>query len=272
MRIERKTASRNRKVPQTQPRDNAKPRKRKASRKRMDANNQPPLVESAPDAESPFATISNTKLGKAEPEQRSSEIAKPYEITPEERSAVETIYARWKKTPPVKVSKKEGRIQISLEHPAPVYGQCLLMETFATADHDFYKGILMQLVKAATLGQKVDEQELNFMISIIKGIAPKDELETLLATQMAAVHTLILAHAHQLANTGSIPQQDCAERTLNKLARTFAVQVETLKHYRTGGEQKVTVQHVTVSDGGQAIVGHVTQGAQGATKKQETTS
>ena len=55
----------------------------------------------------------------------------------------------------------------------------------------------------------------------------------------------------------NIPQQDSAERAFNKLARTFAVQVEALKRYRTGGEQKVTVQHVTVNEGGQAIVGSV---------------
>ena len=36
--------------------------------------------------------------------------------------------------------------------------------------------------------------------------------------------------------------------------------MEALKRYRTGGEQKVTVQHVTVGEGGQAIVGNVTQG------------
>jgi hypothetical protein len=34
-----------------------------------------------------------------------------------------------------------------------------------------------------------------------------------------------------------IPQQDSAVRALNKLARTFAAQVETLKRYRGGGEQ-----------------------------------
>jgi len=49
---------------------------------------------------------------------------------------------------------------------------------------------------------------------------------------------------------------DSAERTLNKLARTFTNQLEALKRYRTGGEQKVTVQHV------QAI--HVTQAARGS--------
>jgi len=63
----------------------------------------------------------------------------------------------------------------------------------------------------------------------------------------------------RLAHVEDIPQQDSAERAFNKLTRTFATQMEALKRYRTGGEQKVTVQHVSVSEGGQAIVGNVTQ-------------
>ena len=40
--------------------------------------------------------------------------------------------------------------------------------------------------------------------------------------------------------------------------------MEGLKRYRTGGEQKVTVQHVTVNEGGQAVVGNVSsQGRKG---------
>ena len=57
----------------------------------------------------------------------------------------------------------------------------------------------------------------------------------------------------------TIPQQDSAERAFNKLTRTFATQMEALKRYRTRGEQKVTLQHVSVAEGGQAIVGNVTQ-------------
>jgi hypothetical protein len=34
--------------------------------------------------------------------------------------------------------------------------------------------------------------------------------------------------------------------------------MEALKRYRTGGEHKVKVQHVSVSEGEQAIVGNVT--------------
>jgi hypothetical protein len=65
----------------------------------------------------------------------------------------------------------------------------------------------------------------------------------------------------------TIPQQDSAERALNKLARTFAAQIETLKKYRTGGEQKVTVQHGHVSDNAQAIVGNVSTGGGDDKKK-----
>jgi hypothetical protein len=68
-----------------------------------------------------------------------------------------------------------------------------------------------------------------------------------------------MTFARRLAHVEDIHQQDSAERAFNKLARTYATQMEALKRYRTGGEQKVTVQHVSVSEGGQAIVGNVTQ-------------
>jgi hypothetical protein len=96
------------------------------------------------------------------------------------------------------------------------------------------------------------------MLSVIKGIQPRDQLEAMLAAQMAAVQMAVMTFARRLAHVETIPQQDSAERALNKLARTYATQMETLKRYRTGGEQKVTVQHVSVSEGGQAIVGNVT--------------
>ena len=41
-------------------------------------------------------------------------------------------------------------------------------------------------------------------------------------------------------------------------ALTYATQMEALKRYRASREQKVTMQHVSVSEGGQAIVGNVT--------------
>jgi Tfp pilus assembly protein PilE len=80
---------------------------------------------------------------------------------------------------------------------------------------------------------------------------------------MAPAYMAAMRMARQLAAAQMIPQQDAAERAFNKLARTFAAQMDTLKRYRSKGEQKVTVQHVTVNDGGQAVVGDVRTGGRG---------
>jgi len=133
------------------------------------------------------------------------------------------------------------------------------MDALATADLDFRNGMVSQLANASSHGQDVNEGELNFMLSVIKGIQPRDQLETMLAAQMAAVHVASMTFAGCLAHVEDIPQQDSAERAFNKLTRTFAMQMEALKRYRTGAEQKVTLQHVSVAEGGQAIVGNVTQ-------------
>ena len=113
-------------------------------------------------------------------------------------------------------------------------------------------------------GDGTSESQLNFMLAVIKDIKPNDQLEAMLAAQMAAVHLAIMALARRLASVKSLPEQDSAERALNKSMRTFTTQMEALKRYRTGGEQKVTVQHVTVGEGGQAIVGNVNQAAREA--------
>jgi hypothetical protein len=115
--------------------------------------------------------------------------------------------------------------------------------------------------KPVLAGQALDERDLNFFLSVIKDINPRDQLEAMLAAQMAVVHMATMTFARRLDRVETIQQQDSAERALNKLARTYTTQMEALKRYRTGGEQKVTVQHVSASEGGQAIVGNVTQAA-----------
>jgi hypothetical protein len=43
--------------------------------------------------------------------------------------------------------------------------------------------------------------------------------------------------ARHLAQAKTMPQEESAERAFNKLTRTFTDQVETLKNYRSKGEQ-----------------------------------
>jgi hypothetical protein len=144
------------------------------------------------------------------------------------------------------------------DHPDDMAGIALQMEAVATTDNDFFQGFVSQLAEAG--GSEIDEQRLNFMLSVVKGIKPRDQIEAMLAAQMAAVHTATMKFSGSLVAAEYLDHRDSAERTFNKLTRTFVTQMEALKRYRTGGEQTVTVQHVNVSEGGQAIVGNVTQG------------
>jgi hypothetical protein len=107
------------------------------------------------------------------------------------------------------------------------------------------------LANASRRGQDIDERGLS--------IEPRDQLEAMLAAQMAAVHVATMTFARHLAHAEEIVLVDSTERAFNKLTRTFAMQMEALKRCRSGAEQKVTLQHVSVAEGGQAIVGNVTQ-------------
>ena len=191
-----------------------------------------------------------------------TDVARSYEPTPEERAVVEGLGVRSRARPPsakIKVGKEGGAVTLAPDHPDKHTGWLMLVNALGTTDFDFADGLISQLLNAGTQGKSVDGKGANFMLSVIQGIAPQDEVECMMAAQMAAVHMATMTFARRLNNVDNIPQQDSAERAFNKLVRTFAVQMEALKRYRTGGEQKVTVQHVTVNEGGQAIVGAVSQ-------------
>ena len=95
----------------------------------------------------------------------------------------------------------------------------------------------------------------------VKSIKPRDSVEAMLVAQMVSVHVMAMRCAHHLANADDLAQHDSAARALGRLARTFPAQIEALNRYRSHGEPAITVQNVSVGDGGKAIVGNVTQHA-----------
>ena len=108
------------------------------------------------------------------------------------------------------------------------------------------------------------EDEINASLALLSGIAPQDELECALAAQMIAVHNLSMESLRKAI----IPDQTTDGVTLNtnravKLSRTFVTQMEALQKYRNKGQQTIQVQHVSVEDGGQAVVGNVNTGGGG---------
>jgi hypothetical protein len=149
----------------------------------------------------------------------------------------------------------------AIDHPDPELGERLMAETLGVTDCDAMHGILRQLVKASVSGQKPDAVTLAFMISMMESIKPRDSVEAMLVAQMVSVHVMAMRCAHHLASAQDIAQHDSAARALGRLARTFPAQIEALNRYRSNGEPAITVQNVSVADGGKAIVGNVTQHA-----------
>jgi uncharacterized protein YjgD (DUF1641 family) len=166
-------------------------------------------------------------------------------------------------SPRLKVEKRDGTLDVHIALPKRAEQ---LKKLFGSADRDFYEGLFVQIMDAGIKGHDFsNDRDANFILSVVKGLEPKDQVEAMLASQMAAVQMATMTLTRTLAHAENIPQQDSAIRGFTKLTRCFTTQVEALKKYRSNGQQKVIVEHVTVNEGGQAIVGNVDQGG-GANK------
>jgi hypothetical protein len=147
----------------------------------------------------------------------------------------------------------------SIDHPDPELGEQLMANALGVADRDAMDGILRQLVRASASGGRPEETNISFMIAMVKSLRPRDSVEAMLVAQMVSVHVMAMRCAQHLANANDLAQHDSAARALGRLARTFPAQIEALNRYRSDSEPAITVQNVSVGDGGKAIVGNVTQ-------------
>ena len=119
----------------------------------------------------------------------------------------------------------------------------------------------MQLVSVCSNYSDFDEHQLKFMVSFIRDRKPPNQLAALLAVQMATVHLKMMSLSRTIV-IGEDPR-DLAfvGHIFVKLARTFQAQIETSERLGLNGEQKITVQNLSINKGAQAIVGNITQNA-----------
>jgi hypothetical protein len=114
-------------------------------------------------------------------------------------------------------------------------------------------------VKNSSLEER--DQQWSATVAALIGIAPKDELEGMMAAQLTAAHNAAM-ECYRRAMLGEQTFEGRKENLnqANKLSRTYASLLEALNRHRGKGQQKVTVEHVHVHSGGQAIVGSVNPG------------
>ena len=190
------------------------------------------------------------------------------ELTDTETNAIADLKERKKsrvRAPDIKLDFEEETRRLTVGHKGkdPKAACALAMHELGTVDYRFFEGVMDQVAILGQQDSSVSETASNFVMSVVAGVRPQDEIEAMLAIQMGAIHQATMMMARRLNHVKTLPQQDSAERALNKLARTFTSQVETLKRYRSKADQTVRVERVEVKEGGQAIVGNVQNGGQG---------
>lgn len=96
------------------------------------------------------------------------------------------------------------------------------------------------------------------MIGAIAELAPRDEGERMLVAQMFATHEAAMeCFRRAMLDEQSFEGRDMNLKHAEKLVGLYARQLEALDKHRGKGKQKITVEHVNVHAGGQAIVGDV---------------
>ena len=143
-----------------------------------------------------------------------------------------------------------------------------MSEAFGTADSDTQVHLLEQIAQvfngacsADGNNNEVAVTAMNTAMAILAGIQPQNEVEAMLAVQMIGVHNMAM-RTMGLAMLGgqTLQGRESNVSFATKMLRTFIAQMEALQKIRTGGQQKMIVEHVHVNEGGQAIVGTVNQG------------
>ncbi len=125
---------------------------------------------------------------------------------------------------------------------------------------------LLAEVATAVPGETAAIDRFNLCGAMLAGLAPRTPLEGILCSQMVAVHHLAMQLLARGGNPeGYVQHVESAVTSATKLLRTFTMQVEALGRLRGSGvtEQRVVVQHVTVADGGQAVIGAVSRASGG---------
>ncbi|MCV6825675.1 hypothetical protein N9C89_14025 [Halocynthiibacter sp. SDUM655004] len=128
----------------------------------------------------------------------------------------------------------------------------------------------MMSVWARNSPPETQNKHFDATLAAMAGMEPKDELEAMMNAQLVAAHNATMEFYRRASQTDQSFEGTCAAlNQATKLSRNFARLVEVRDKHRGKGQQKVTVEHVHVHAGGQAVVGVVEHAGGGGQNKLE---
>jgi hypothetical protein len=185
---------------------------------------------------------------------------KPFILLDNERDIeLLTRYRKTRRKPP-KVSKQEDSPNFEIKNAGS--HEATVLQLYASTGQTVPAAaakLLGQL--ASAIPEAADEESINAALAMMDEIRPSDGLEGLLAAQMTVTHASAMEFSRRMNAPGA--SVEAVERNMNrvnKLMGLFLRQMDALQRHRQQGEQTIQVQHIQVSQGGQAIVGNVQTG------------
>jgi hypothetical protein len=134
-----------------------------------------------------------------------------------------------------------------------------LQVALGTTSSDFVNAALAQLMAAARLpGGAICSVAMNAALAMIEGQRPNDEVEAAIVMQMACAHgaAMMLLARFGGGGGGDRRVQALAHATA-RIISAFNQSAETLRRRKQGGSQYMRIDHVHVTEGGQAVIGNV---------------
>jgi len=168
--------------------------------------------------------------------------------------------SRAKRLPRVAVSltKKGPRTVQSGPNHADARGWSnRILDALGTTSADFLTGELGRIMNAVGATGEGGEVRVNAALAVLDGIKPKNEIEAMLASQIAVTHALAMELMGRTKRATDPGLFEASGNMAIKLMRTYALQMEVLATMRRGGKQSMQVKHVHVYPGGQAVIGNV---------------
>jgi hypothetical protein len=158
--------------------------------------------------------------------------------------------------------KPNRQTALSREQNGPEVKAPLLLEALHASGVNAPEvaGILVaQAAAMPALQTRTAREDLQTAIHTLEQIKPEGALQSMLAVQMIGVHNSAVRFLRRASEEGqTFEGADANVHRAVRLFRLFNEQLQALASLRgKTGQQKVTVEHVYVYEGGQAIVGAV---------------
>jgi hypothetical protein len=117
--------------------------------------------------------------------------------------------------------------------------------------------VVREVLEVSGRGGPPNEAVANRLLSMIVALQPRDTADLLLCMQQVIAHWLSVKWNSRVDSDGLLIHNEAALKMGNKLSRLFLAALDARNRHRHSGQQKIVVEHVTITNSRQTILENV---------------